>query len=125
MSEVPQVEELETNNQSEMSRRDLLRWGAALGAGAFAAPLLDTLAASTGTALAASSIGNGMAVNALSTLAPFKPGMAVGPKPNLPKRIAWANSTNAQFFLELGDSIKQAAADRSWEYVTAIANDNS
>jgi len=109
---------------SEITRRNLLKWSAALGTGAFAAPLLDTLAATSGTAMAAS-IGNGMAVTSLSSLAPFKPSSAMGPAPNVPKRIAWANASNAQFFLALGDSIHAAAKDRGWDYVTAIANNNS
>jgi ribose transport system substrate-binding protein len=58
-------------------------------------------------------------------LAPFHPSSAVGAKPNLPKRIAWANSSNAQFFIELGDSIEAAAHDRGLQYVTAIANNDS
>lgn len=110
---------------SDLSRRDLLRWGAALGAGVVGAPLLDTIGGLTGATHAAGGLGTGMAVNSLSTLAPFKPNLPVGPVPNLPKRIAWANSSNAQFFLELGSSIQIAAKNRGWDYVTAIANNDS
>jgi len=110
---------------SDLSRRDLLRWSAALSAGAFAAPVLDTLSSTAESAHAAKSIGAGMAVTSLSQLAPFKPNLATGTKPNVPKRIAWANSSNAQFFLELGSSIQIAAKNRGWDYVTAIANNDS
>lgn len=112
----------EHTHRSGMSRRDLLRWTAVAGAGTLALPVLDALGGSAPDALAA---GGGIAVKSLKDLAPFKPSSVVGSVPNLPKRVAWANSANAQFFLQLGDSIKAAASDRGLSYVTAIANNDS
>jgi ribose transport system substrate-binding protein len=108
-----------------MSRRNLLRWGTALGAGALAGPFFVPFKSDVGRALAAQSAAGGIAIKSLTQLAPFKPSTKVGPKPSLPKRVAWANSSNAQFFLELGASIQAAAKDRGLDYITAIANNDS
>lgn len=47
-----------------------------------------------------------------------------GEVPDLPARIAWANTSNAEFFLSFSNGMEQAAADRGVEYLTAIADDN-
>lgn len=55
----------------------------------------------------------------------FKPSDKAGEKPNLPKRIAWANTSNAEFFLAITNSIQLASEERGLEFITAIANDDS
>jgi len=47
-----------------------------------------------------------------------------GEVPDLPGRISWANTANAEFFLAFSDGMEQAANDRGLEYVTAIADNN-
>src|ERR1700742_82395 len=42
-------------------------------------------------------------------LGPFDPNAKAGPATGLPKRVAWANVSSAEFFLSLGSGIKQAA----------------
>lgn len=59
------------------------------------------------------------------TLTAFVPSDRVGEKPNLPRRIAWANTSNAEFFLAITNAIELAARDRDLEFITAIANDDS
>jgi ribose transport system substrate-binding protein len=49
----------------------------------------------------------------------------VGEIPDLPRRIAWANTSDAEFFLAITNSIQMAAEDRDLEFITAIANDDS
>ena len=55
----------------------------------------------------------------------FTPSDKAGEKPNLPKRIAWANTSNAEFFLAITNSIQLASEERGLEFITAIANDDS
>lgn len=59
------------------------------------------------------------------SLKPFEANDKAGEKPNLPRRIAWANTSNAEFFLAITNSIQMAAEDRDLEFITAIANDDS
>ncbi len=115
---------MEEQGQKSIDRRTLLKWGGALGAATVASTALGPIDQAS-AAVRNVSPAVGMSVTKLSQLAPFHPSSAVGAKPNLPKRIAWANSSNAQFFIELGDSIEAAAHDRGLQYVTAIANNDS
>jgi ribose transport system substrate-binding protein len=62
---------------------------------------------------------------ALKDMAPFVASNKVGKKPNLPKTIAWANTSNAEFFLQITDAMKKSATSRGLKFITAIANDNS
>ncbi len=64
-------------------------------------------------------------VTATSQLQPFVPSDSVGSKPDLPARIAWANTSDAEFFLAITNSIQLAAQDRGLDFITAIANDDS
>jgi ribose transport system substrate-binding protein len=113
--------------RSELDRRTLLRWGGALGSAAVASSVLGPLRAAGAEAIGSdsSSGGGGMPVTRLSQLQPFHPSSVVGTKPKLAPRIAWANSSNAEFFIELGDSIEAAAHDRGLQYITAIADNDS
>jgi ribose transport system substrate-binding protein len=115
---------MEEHGQNSVDRRTLLKWGGALGAATIASSALGPIAQAS-AAVRTVSPAVGMPVTKLSQLAPFRPSSTVGAKPNLPKRIAWANSSNAEFFVELGDSIEAAAHDRGLQYVTAIANNDS
>src|SRR5581483_11782387 len=64
--------------------------------------------------------------NAAKKLPPFVPGRKGPTKPtNLPRRIAWANVSDAEFFLEITHSIQAAAKDRKLDFVTAIADNDS
>ena len=58
-------------------------------------------------------------------LGPFDPNAKAGPATGLPKRVAWANVSNAEFFLSLGSAIKQAAQSDGCDYVTAIADNDA
>ena len=115
---------MEELGQKNMDRRTLLKWGGALGAATIASTALGPLEQAS-AAVHNATPAAGMSVTKLSQLAPFHPSSTVGAKPSLPKRIAWANSSNAEFFIELGDSIEAAAHDRGLQYVTAIANNDS
>ncbi|MEU8270612.1 sugar ABC transporter substrate-binding protein [Sphaerisporangium sp. NPDC049002] len=120
----------------QINRRDLLRLSVITGAGvALGAPLLSACSvdsgsgsepnsgASSGSGAAKKAIGNGLTEK--KTLAPFQFGGAAGEKPSIPKRIAWANTSDAEFFLQITRSIELAATSRGLEFVTAIANDDS
>jgi ribose transport system substrate-binding protein len=115
---------MEELGQKDIDRRTLLKWGGALGAATVAGTALGPLSQAS-AAVRNVTPAVGMSVTKLSQLAPFRPSSTVGTKPSLPKRIAWANSSNAEFFIELGDSIEAAAHDRGLQYVTAIANNDS
>lgn len=123
-----------------LSRRNLLRWGALAGAGLATAPLLaacssdkasggpsgsagGTTGGASSAGAAAGKIGPGL--SAKKTLPPFKFSSATGAAPKVPKRIAWANSSDAAFFQAITDSIKKAANDRGIDFTTAIANGDS
>jgi ribose transport system substrate-binding protein len=64
-------------------------------------------------------------VTATNQLQPFASTGKVGTKPDLPRRIAWANTSNAEFFLAITNAIDLAAKDRNVEFITAIADDDS
>lgn len=111
-----------------VSRRAFLKNAAALSSGALllsacvAAPAPAAPAEPTKAPEAAAAPANGPDPK---TLKPFQASDKAGEKPNLPKRIAWANTSNAEFFLAITNSIQLAAEDRGIEFVTAIANDDS
>ncbi len=110
--------------QRAISRRALLGKGAAFAA---ATPLMAGLLSACGSSESGGATGGGSGAGAgVTTLptAPFDLGVAAGAKPDLPKRIAWANESDAQFFLDVTNGMKAAAEDRDLEFVTAIAGDN-
>ncbi len=47
-----------------------------------------------------------------------------GEVPELPARISWANTSNAEFFLAFTRGMEEAADERGVEFLTAIADDN-
>ncbi|GIE99937.1 sugar ABC transporter substrate-binding protein [Paractinoplanes rishiriensis] len=118
--------------RGQINRRNLLRFGALAGAGTFlGVPLLSGCSVDDGSGTGSGSdagasakvIGNG--ITEKKELAPFDFNAPAGEKPNIPKRIAWANTSDAEFFLQITRAIEGAATARGLEFVTAIANDDS
>jgi ribose transport system substrate-binding protein len=104
--------------KSPFARRDLLRFGL-LGAGSLVAgPLLVACKGQDG----ASSATGSSSGPAAAKLGPFDPSRPAGTKPNLPKRIAFAAPSNAEYMQTLGRGIQAAAKDRGLEFVQADAN---
>ncbi|MGI9147551.1 MAG: sugar ABC transporter substrate-binding protein [Chloroflexota bacterium] len=61
----------------------------------------------------------------ISQLKPFVASGKVGTKPDLPRRVAWANTSDAEFFLSITQAMEMSAKERGLEFITAIANDDS
>lgn len=57
-------------------------------------------------------------------LAAYDPNAKAGPETGLDKRVAWANTSSAEFFLSLGDAIDEGAKAEGCEYTTAVAEDD-
>jgi ribose transport system substrate-binding protein len=97
----------------------------------FAAGALCALAALGVTACGSSGGGStattkSMTVPAKSgALKPFDPDAPAGPATGLPKRVAWANTSSAEFFLALGSAIEQASKAQGCDYVTAVADNDA
>ena len=112
---------------TSLSRRQLLKGlmvvgtGASLLAACVAAPAAP---AAEGTAAPAAEAASDTGPDP-KALKPFEANDKVGEIPDLPKRIAWANTSNAEFFLAITNSIQMAAEERGLEFITAIANDDS
>lgn len=102
-----------------MSRRDALRLGAAGAATVLGAPLLG--ACGGGDKGSGSPDGGASTSTTSVPLEPFDGTVPVGPATSLPKRVAWANTTEIGIFAALGDGMSKAAGDRSLAYVTANA----
>lgn len=64
------------------------------------------------------------AASGSSTLEKFVWDQDGGEVPDLPKRISWANTSNAEPFLAFTRGMEAAANDRGVEFLTAIADDN-
>jgi ribose transport system substrate-binding protein len=54
-------------------------------------------------------------------LPPFGGTGPAGPPTSLPRRVAWANTSDTEIFVALGQGIEAAARDRNLDYLTAIA----
>lgn len=119
---------LPASDSRSFSRRQLLKGMVWLGSATIGANLLAACApvgapapaAPTAAATPEADLGPDP-----STFTAFQPSDTVGEIPNLPRRIAWANTSNAEFFLAITNSIQLAAEDRDLEFITAIANDDS
>lgn len=98
---------------------------AASSAASSAGPSAATSAASSGGSSLAAGSDVGPGIPAPDDLKPFVFGENTGSAPDLPKRIAWANTSDAEFFMAITNSIEQAATERGLEFITAIANDDS
>jgi ribose transport system substrate-binding protein len=57
-----------------------------------------------------------------SGLEPWDPDAPAGGKPDLPRRVAWANTAPAEFLLSITKGLEIAAEDVDLEFLTAIAN---
>jgi ribose transport system substrate-binding protein len=60
-----------------------------------------------------------------SGLEPWDPDAPAGGTPDLPRRIAWANTAPAEFLLSITQGLEIAAGDVDLEFLTAIANGDS
>jgi ABC-type sugar transport system substrate-binding protein len=108
------------------SRRAALRLMALGGGAALVAACTQAApSAPAATAPAAASTPAAGPTSVTSGLQPFQPSDKLGSKPNLPKRVAWANTSDAEFFLSITSSMEAAAKARGLEFLTAIANDDS
>jgi ribose transport system substrate-binding protein len=58
-------------------------------------------------------------------LAAYDPNAKAGPETGLDKRVAWANTSSAEFFLSLGDAIDEGAKSEGCDYTTAVAEDDA
>lgn len=117
---------LPVSGATPLSRRRLLQGLMAVGTVAMTA---NVLAACVAPATPAPEAAQPAPANDTGpdpkTLQPFQISDKAGEKPDLPKRIAWANTSNAEFFLAITNSIQLAAEERGLEFITAIANDDS
>ena len=98
---------------------------AASSAGSASSSAASSAASSAGGGSLAPGADVGPGIPAPDNLAPFVFGENSGSAPDLPKRIAWANTSDAEFFMAITNSIEQAATERGLEFITAIANDDS
>lgn len=92
--------------------------------GSVAAILTLTLGGCAGSPAAgdgSSAAGGEVFTGPTSDLAPYDPSLPGGEKPDLPGRIAWANQTDAQFFLDLQNGLQTAAEERGLEFLSANA----
>ena len=95
-----------------LSRRDVLKLGA-LGVAGLAS--LDSVAG----------CGSGSKAQAgTGPLQPFKADASSGKSTGLPERVAWASTADSAFFLALGSGMKQAAAGRGVDFVTATSGND-
>ena len=110
-----------------LSRRAILQGMMTIGAASIGMNLLAACVAPAAPAPAAAPAETAVADSGPDpkTLEPFVASDTVGEKPDLPRRIAWANTSNAEFFLAITNSIELAAQERDLEFITAIANDDS
>lgn len=54
-------------------------------------------------------------------LPPFDDRRPDGPATGLPRRVAWANTSETEIFVALGNGIEQAAEEQGLDYLTAVA----
>lgn len=54
-------------------------------------------------------------------LRPFDDSRPAGPPTGLPRRVAWANTSETEIFVALGEGMSAAADDRDLDYLTAVA----
>jgi len=99
---------------SPLSRRELLRLG---GLSAIGLASLDALAACSSGSSAAPTTD-------ASSLTSFVPDRSAGSSTGLPGRVAWASTADSEFFLALGNGMRQAARRRGVEYLTATSGND-
>ncbi|MDP9100671.1 MAG: sugar ABC transporter substrate-binding protein [Actinomycetota bacterium] len=99
---------------SGVSRRDVLRLGAAGVAGLLSLDLLTGCGTSP----------PGKQPLSPDSLHPFVPDASAGGSTGLPPRAAWASTADSEFFLALGAGLQQAARARGLEYLTATSGND-
>jgi ribose transport system substrate-binding protein len=99
---------------TDLSRRKLLKLGAAGAAGLVS---LELLAACGREEVATPTVDP-------DALDKFQPGESAGSSTGLPERIAWASTADSEFFLDLGRGMEQAAKQRGLEYLTATSGND-
>lgn len=97
-----------------LSRRDLLKLGAAGAAGLLS---LDLLTACGGSEPEPPPLDP-------KSLSPFTSPRGSARTTGLPSRIGWASTSDSEFFLALGRGMQQAAQQRGVEYVTATSGND-
>jgi ribose transport system substrate-binding protein len=90
------------------------RWGVALVA---------VVALAMGLAACGEDDEEAPALQKASSIDEFDPDAAAGSTPDLPARVAWANSSDAEFLINIGKGMEASAESRDLEFATAIAND--
>lgn len=98
-----------------LSRRNFLGMAASAGAAGLFAPAL------------LASCGDGDPSSAVldpDSLKPFDPKSSSTRATGLPSRIAWASTSDSEFFLSLARGIQQAAVERGADYVTATSGND-
>jgi len=113
----------ESSAGQTLSRRTILQGMMTIGAASIGMNLLAACVAPAAPVPAETAVADSGPDP--KTLEPFVASDTVGEKPDLPRRIAWANTSNAEFFLAITNSIELAAQERDLEFITAIANDDS
>ena len=100
---------------SNVSRRSVLRLGAATAGGLLAAEWLTACGG-----------GPEAAPGALDPdkLARFASSSRTGGDTGLPSRVAWVPTADSEFFLALGRGMRQAATERGFEYLTATSGND-
>lgn len=99
---------------SSLSRRSILRLGAAGAAGLLSSELFGACGGSDSRPTV-------LDPNALK---PFDSERSKGAATGLPSRIAWASTADSEFFQALGRGMQQAAAERGVDYVTATSGND-
>ncbi|MEY2471464.1 MAG: ribose transport system substrate-binding protein [Actinomycetota bacterium] len=99
---------------ARVSRRDVLRLGAAGAAGLLS---LDLLAACGKGGSSSSKLDP-------DSLKRFAPDTSHGQATHLAERVAWASTADSEFFLALGRGMEQAAKDRGVDYATATSGND-
>jgi len=100
-----------------MSRREALRLGGLGLSGLVAARVFSGCGRVSGA-------GSTKSAALGPELARFDDSRPAGPPTGLPRRVAWANTSDTEIFVALGKGIEAAAKDRDMEYLTAVAGND-
>jgi len=100
-----------------VSRREALRLGALGLSGLVATRVLAGCGRVSGA-------GSASSIEPVTTLARFDSSRPAGPRTGLPRRVAWANTSDTEIFVALGAGIEAAARDRGMAYLTAVAGND-
>ncbi len=106
---------------SGVTRREVLRTGAG-GVSALAAMrLLGACGSGRG---AVTALDNGANETPSPSLAPFDADGQGGSDSGLPRRLAWASTSGAEFFVALAKGMEAASKDRDVEFVSAVSGND-